>query len=108
MAVNKNLDSQHYKQTLESVFPTQFEVGSLADRLLIQGREEGQKIGQEIGREIGREEGVLRGKLAGTIQTMQQILQVTVSTDSELLSADIAVLHGLVADLQQRVRDRQA
>ena len=104
MAVNKNLDSQHYKQTLESVFPTQFEVGSLADRLLIQGREEGQKIG----REIGREEGVLRGKLAGTIQTMQQILQVTVSTDSELLSADIAELHGLVADLQQRVRDRQA
>jgi hypothetical protein len=41
MSVNKDIDSQQYKQTLKSVFPTQFEPGSLADRLLIQGREEG-------------------------------------------------------------------
>ena len=38
-------------QTLKSVFPTQFEPGSLADRLLSQGRQE------------GREEGNLAGKM---------------------------------------------
>ncbi|MEM9826186.1 MAG: Rpn family recombination-promoting nuclease/putative transposase [Planctomycetota bacterium] len=39
MAVNKEIDDQQYKQTLASVFPTQFEVGSLADRLLTRGRD---------------------------------------------------------------------
>jgi hypothetical protein len=43
MSVNKDMDSPQYKQTLKSVFPTQFEPGSLADRLLIQGREEGRR-----------------------------------------------------------------
>ena len=41
MTVNKNIDHEQYKQTLASILPTQFEPGSLADRLLIQGREEG-------------------------------------------------------------------
>ncbi len=45
MSLDKNIDSQQYKQTLKSVFPTQFEPGSLADRLLIQGREEGRLAG---------------------------------------------------------------
>ncbi len=57
-------DAPRYKQTLKSVFPTQFEPGSLADRLLIQGREE--------------------GKLAGKIQTFQELLLgEPVSTDDE-------------------------
>ncbi len=29
MSVNKNIDSQQYKQTLKSVFPTQFEPGEV-------------------------------------------------------------------------------
>jgi hypothetical protein len=40
MTVNKNMDHEQYKQTLASILPTQFEPGSLADRLLIKGREE--------------------------------------------------------------------
>ena len=43
MSVNKNISESEYKQTLKSVFPTQFEPGSLADRLLTQGREEGRE-----------------------------------------------------------------
>ncbi len=31
MSVNKELDSPQYKQTLKSVFPTQFEPGSLCN-----------------------------------------------------------------------------
>ena len=39
MTVNKSIDHEQYKQALASILPTQFESGSLADRLLIQGRE---------------------------------------------------------------------
>ncbi|MBB3207325.1 putative transposase/invertase (TIGR01784 family) [Rhodopirellula rubra] len=98
MAVNKNIDDQQYKQTVASVFPTQFEPGSLADRLLIRGREEG--------REKGREEGMEKGKLAGTIQTLQGLLGDAVSTDAELLDMDVAQLKARVDLLQQRLRDR--
>ena len=98
MSVNKNIDSQQYKQTLRSVFPTQFEPGSLADRLLIQGREEG--------REEGREAGLERGKLAGKVQMLEELLGVPPTPDAELESADLAALTARLAELQQRLRDR--
>ena len=92
MSVNKDIDSQQYKQTLKSVFPTQFEPGSLADRLLIQGREEGRKEGRE------------EGKLAGKIQTLQELLGDAVSTDDELLSRDRETLTTELTGLQARLR----
>ncbi|MEO8271499.1 MAG: Rpn family recombination-promoting nuclease/putative transposase, partial [Aureliella sp.] len=92
MSVNKNIDSQQYKQTLKSVFPTQFEPGSLADRLLIQGREE------------GREE----GKLAGKIQMLQELLGDTPTTDAELQSSSIDTLTTELGALQSRLRQRDA
>jgi len=49
MSVNKSMNESEYKQTLKSVFPTQFEPGSLADRLLTRGREEGRVEGLERG-----------------------------------------------------------
>ncbi len=49
MTVNKKIDTQEYKQTLASILPVQFEPGSLADRLLIQGREEGREEGRKEG-----------------------------------------------------------
>jgi hypothetical protein len=90
MSVNKDMDAPQYKQTLKSVFPTQFEPGSLADRLLIQGREE------------GREE----GKLAGKIQMLQELLGEPVSTDDELLARDRESLMTELAGLQARLRRR--
>mgnify|MGYP003382015156 FL=1 len=90
MSVNKNIDSQQYKQTLESVFPTQFEPGSLADRLLIQGREEGLE----------------RGKLAGKIQLIQELLGDTTTPESELNECAIETLTTKLVDLQKRIRDR--
>jgi predicted transposase YdaD len=92
MAVNKNLDSQQYKQTLSSVLPTQYEPGSLADRLLTQGREE------------GREE----GKLSGKIQILQELLGEPVASDSELRELNVDALNTQLANLQQRLRDRPA
>ncbi len=99
MSVNKNIDSQQYKQTLKSVFPTQFEPGSLADRLLIQGRKEGRKEGR---REEGREE----GKLAGKIQTLQELLGDAVTSDDALLARDRDKLTAELNSLQERLRRR--
>ncbi len=90
VAVNKNLDSQQYKQTLSSILPTLYEPGSLADRLLTQGREE------------GREE----GKLAGKIQVLQELLEEPVTPDSELRGVSAEMLTSRLAELQQRLRDR--
>jgi hypothetical protein len=86
------MDNQYYKQTLASVFPTQFEPGSLADRLLIQGREE------------GRQEGILAGK----IQVLQELLGEPVLSDQELVSLGLSALSSLVTQLQDRLRSRDA
>jgi hypothetical protein len=96
MAVNKSMDSQQYKQTLQSVFPTQFEPGSLADRLLIQGREE------------GRQEGLEKGKVAGRVQMLQELLGEPVTSDAELDTLELSSLTDLFAGLLQRLRNRDA
>ena len=96
MSVNKNMGLEQYKQTLKSVFPTQFEPGSLADRLLIQGRAEGERSGLE------------KGKLAGKIQMLQELLGAIPTTEGELQSLDVDTLATRLADLQQRLRDHQA
>ena len=94
MSVNKNIDSQYYKQTLKSVFPTQFEPGSLADRLLIQGREE------------GREEG--RKSVVTTIQMLEELLGEEITATDRLMKQELDTLTEKVASLQQRLRDRKA
>ena len=88
MTVNKNIDSEQYKSTLASILPTQFEPGSLADRLLTQGREEGELIGK--------------------ILLMQELLGDSLSTRRELLIQSSDSLTTQLAELQQRLRDRQA
>ena len=102
ITVNKNMDSQQYKQTLKSVLPTQFEVGSLADRLLIQGREEGRKEG----REEGLREGIEKGKVAGKIQMLAEMLGDEAISDGELHQHDLATLNAKLEELQNRLRDR--
>jgi hypothetical protein len=55
-----------------------------------------------------REEGRQEGKLAGNIQLLQQLLGDPVSPDSELLGQSPDDLNTELAELQQRLRDRQA
>jgi predicted transposase YdaD len=100
MSVNKNIDSQEYRQTLKSILPVQFEPGSLADRLLIQGREEG--------RQEGRQEGEQFGVLKGKIQMLQDLLGDTPTADDEFKNCDLDTLTTRLAELQQRLRARQA
>ncbi len=91
MTVNKNIDSDQYKQTLKSILPTQFEPGSLADRLLIQGREEGRK-----------------SALAETVRMLEDLLGAPQSEVTQLMTQTLASLTTQVTQLQQRLRDRQA
>ncbi len=93
MAVNKQIGSDKYLSTVQSVFPTQFEPGSLADRLLIQGREE------------GREE--VKPALIASIHLFQELLQETLTPDTELKTRSVDGLTSVVRELQQRLRDRR-
>ncbi len=90
MTVNKNIDHEQYKQTLASILPTQFEPGSLADRLLTQGREEGFK----------------KGELVGKCQLLEELLGRATTQHGELLALGIDALTSKIADLQQQLRDR--
>jgi predicted transposase/invertase (TIGR01784 family) len=98
MTVNKNIDHEQYKQTLASILPTQFEPGSLADRLLIQGREEGELKGREEGEKIG--------ELIGKIQLLEELLGGPVTSKSDLLASDPETLRNRVTSLQLELRKR--
>lgn len=87
MTVNKDIDQQQYQQTLAGILPTQFEPGSLADRLLIQGREEGELIGK--------------------VQMLEELLAEPTTPKGQLIALGKDALMTKLAGLQQRVRDRQ-
>ena len=98
ISVNKTMDNQQYKQTLESILPTQFEVGSLADRLLTRGRAEG--------REEGLQEGMERGNLTGKIQVLSEMLGDPPVSVAELQKCNQAELEVMLKELQDRLHRR--
>ena len=106
MAVNKSIDDQQYKQTVASVFPTQFEPGSLADRLLIRGRNEGRAEGRNEGRQEGRDEG-RKSALIDTIQMLEDLLGGSVTPADSLTKQSLDGLTATMTQLRQRLRDRQ-
>ncbi len=108
MSVNKDLTPDGYKQTVASVFPTLFEPGSLADRLLSQGRDEGKVEGKIEGKVEGEKEGIKKGKLTGKVQLLQELLGEPVSTDEELETKSPSDLQKWVSDLQKRLRERNS
>ncbi len=79
---------------------------------LLAAKQEGEQLGlakgREEGREVGREEGREEGKLAGKIQTLQELLGETVTSDDELLSRDRETLTTVLTSLQSRLRRRDA
>ncbi len=99
IGVNQHMSIEDLDRIVQSVFPTQIEPGSIADRLLKQGREEG----REEGRDEGRDEGVLIGK----IQTLQELVGDRVSTQEELLAYNLSELEQALLGLQRRLRQRQ-
>ena len=86
MTVNKDIDQQQYQQTLAGILPTQFEPGSLADRLLSQGREEGELIGR--------------------VQMLEELLGEPAMPKAELIALGKDALTTKLTELQQRLRER--
>jgi len=96
MAVNKQIGSEELSKIVQSVFPTQIEPGSLADRLLTEGEARGLEKGME------------KGMLGGKIQTLQELLGEPISASDDLKARSPDELTKLVQDLQSRLRTRDA
>ncbi|MCA9175910.1 MAG: hypothetical protein KDB14_15600 [Planctomycetales bacterium] len=93
MATNKEIDADEFRAALataaEEILGTQIEPGSLADRLLRQGREEGQR----------------RGELIGRLQLLSELLGEPCSADIGNMSLE--ELQALAQDLQLRLARRR-
>lgn len=100
MAVNKQIGSEELSKIVQSVFPTQIEPGSLADRLLNEGEERGLNKGLARGME--------KGLLGGKIQTLQELLGEPISQSDDLQNRTVEELSKFVQELQSRLRKRDA
>ena len=90
MATSAALPMETLTMTVQKIFPTQIEPGSIADQLLKKGREE------------GREE----GELFGRIRLLQKLLGLSQSTDAELITKSSADLDAMATELQAQLRMR--
>lgn len=104
------MDTEQYKQTLKSILPNEYVVGSLADKLLTQGRKEGREEGRKQGRMEGLREGIAegleRGRLAGKIQVLAEMLGDEPLDDTMLAERDLDSLNALLDELRDRFRER--
>lgn len=97
MAVNREIGHEELSHIVQSVFPTQIEPGSIADRLLKQGRGEG--------REEGREEGIVQGELIGKVRLLCEMLGQPIPTRDELSLKPNEELEQLISQLQSQRRN---
>lgn len=79
------------------------------DRLKFLRDEQGKLLAaREEGREEGEQIGLARGTLVGKVQLLQELLGDLPTTANELQSLSVDTLATRFAELQQRLRDRQA
>ncbi len=57
-------------------------------------------------RHEGKQEGMRKGRLKGTIQTLQEVVRITASSEDELDSMSLEQLESLKTRLQEEVRNR--
>jgi len=72
MATSQSIPAEVLSMTLQKVFPTQIEPGSIADQLLKRGRQEGHLEGRQEGRMEGLMEGRQEGHLEGLMEGRQE------------------------------------
>ena len=95
--------------TIQKIFPTQIEPGSIADEYMKKGRLEGIEEGRQEGRQEGKQEGKQEGLMEGQIQliqTLQEILGLTLSDASTFQDRSLGQLQAITAELRQQVRER--
>ena len=93
--------------TLQKVFPTQIEPGSIADQLLKKGRQEGFEEGWQEGFEQGLEEArqeAMQEFEISCIQILQECLGVPVESTSSLQSCSLDELRFKKLELLMEMR----
>jgi len=90
MSVNKSITQEEFAETVRSVWPVQIESGSLADKLLKKGRDEGIEIGEA----------------RGIIKTLQSVLGIAMDEDEALREKSLEELNAMVAVLRAKTLDR--
>jgi len=86
--------------TIQKIFPTQIEPGSIADEYMKKGRLEGIQEGRQEGKQEGLKEGQIQ-----LIQTLQEILGLPLSDASTFQDRSLDQLQAITAELRQQVRD---
>jgi flagellar biosynthesis/type III secretory pathway protein FliH len=79
--------------TIQKIFPTQIEPGSIADEYMKKGRQE------------GKQEGLKEGQIQ-LIQTLQEILGLPLSDASTFQDRSLEQLQAITTELCQQVRER--
>jgi predicted transposase YdaD len=79
--------------TIEKLFHTQVEPGSIADRFIKQGRQE------------GRQEALKEGEIH-LIQTLQEISGLPISDPATLQDRSLEQLQAITGELRNQFRDR--
>ena len=84
--------------TIEKLFHTQVEPGSIADRFIKQGRQDG--------RQEGRQEGLKEGEIH-LIQTLQEIFGLPISDPAMLQDRSLEQLQAITTELRKQFLDRK-
>ena len=79
--------------TIQKIFPTQIEPGSIADQYIKKGRQE------------GRQEALKEGEIH-LIQTLQEISGLPISDPAMLQDRSLEQLQAITGELRQQIRAR--
>jgi predicted transposase/invertase (TIGR01784 family) len=94
--VSPSIPLETLAMTIQKIFPTQIEPGSIADEYMKKGRQEG--------KQEGLKEGLKEGQIQ-LIQTLQEILGLPLSDASTFQDRSLDQLQAITAELRQQVRD---
>ena len=95
--VSPSIPMETLAMTIQKIFPTQIEPGSIADEYMKKGRQEG--------KQEGKQEGLKEGQIQ-LIQTLQEILGLPLSDASTFQDRSLDQLQAITAELRQQVRER--
>ncbi|MFM9062942.1 MAG: hypothetical protein ACKOOI_07905, partial [Pirellula sp.] len=84
--------------TIQKIFRTQVEPGSIADRFIKQGRQEGLQEGIQEGIQKGIQEGLKTGQIE-LIQTLREILGLPISDGSQFEDRTLEELQTITSEL---------
>jgi predicted transposase YdaD len=99
--VSPSISVETLEMTIQKIFQTQIEPGSIADEYMKKGRLQGIQEGRQEGRQEGLKEGNIQ-----LIQTLQEILGLPASEASTLEHRSLEQLQAITAELRQQIRDR--